>query len=160
MKGIGHSFKVFLKEATSKWNRRCKSTGRQVARALRWDQEQAGHYGMWDSDGPVEARRKARRQQEEEQGRHPGQEESKQDKQVDLGDEEQAGTKSTDKPEVTGRLAEIRTGRGSQVLSVGEMRDVGRTRPRKAKERVTEERVNMKAKEELEAKEDTRLRTQ
>ena len=40
------------------------------------------------------------------------------------------------------------------------MRDVGRTRPGKAKERVTEERVNMKAKEELEAKEDSRSRTQ
>ena len=35
-----------------------------------------------------------------------------------------------------------------QVSSEGEMRGVGRTRPGKAKERVTEERVNMKAKEE------------
>ena len=40
------------------------------------------------------------------------------------------------------------------------MKGVGRTSPGKAKGRVTEERVNMKAKEELEAKEDSRLRTQ
>ena len=44
--------------------------------------------------------------------------------------------------------------------SEGEMRGVGRTRPGKAKERVTEERVNMKAKEEeLEGKEHSRPRT-
>ena len=36
----------------------------------------------------------------------------------------------------------------------------GGTRPGKAKERVTEERFNMKAKEELEVKEDSRWRTQ
>ena len=47
-----------------------------------------------------------------------------------------------------------------QASSEGEKRGVGRTRPGKAKERVTEERANMKAKEELEAKEDSRLRTQ
>ena len=42
----------------------------------------------------------------------------------------------------------------------GEMRSVGRTRPGKAKERVTEERVNMNAKEEeLEGKEHSRSRT-
>ena len=41
-----------------------------------------------------------------------------------------------------------------------EVKGVGRTRPGKAKERLTEERVNMKAKEELEAKEDSRSRTQ
>ena len=35
-----------------------------------------------------------------------------------------------------------------QASSEGEMRGVGRTRPGKAKERVTEERVNIKAKEE------------
>ena len=47
-----------------------------------------------------------------------------------------------------------------QASFEGEMRDVGQTRPGKAKGRVTEERVNMKAKEELETKEDSRLRTQ
>ena len=45
-----------------------------------------------------------------------------------------------------------------QASSKGEMKDVGRTRPRKANERVTEERVNMKTEEELEAKEDSRSR--
>ena len=30
--GNGHSFKVSLKEATSKWHRRCKSSARQVVR--------------------------------------------------------------------------------------------------------------------------------
>ena len=40
------------------------------------------------------------------------------------------------------------------------MKGVGRTRPGKAKERVTEERVNMTVKqEELEVKEDSRSRT-
>ena len=44
-----------------------------------------------------------------------------------------------------------------QASSEGEVRGVERTRPAgKAKERVTEERVSMKAKDELEAKEDSR----
>ena len=47
-----------------------------------------------------------------------------------------------------------------QASSDEEMRGVGRTRPGKAKERVTEESVNMKAKEEeLEGKEHSRWRT-
>ena len=46
-------------------------------------------------------------------------EESKQDKQVDLGDEEQARAKSTDEPEAMGRWAEVRTGRGSSGLVRG-----------------------------------------
>ena len=45
-----------------------------------------------------------------------------------------------------------------QASSEGEMRGVGRTRPGKAKERVTEERVNIKAKEEDSAKEDSKRR--
>ena len=91
---------------------------------LGWDQGQADmmECGIrW----AVEARRKGRRQQEEEQrrqgqqGQHQGQEESKQDKQVDLGDEEQARAKSTDEAEAMGRLAEVRTGRGSAGLVRG-----------------------------------------
>ena len=39
------------------------------------------------------------------------------------------------------------------------MKGLGRTRSGKAKEKVAEERANMKAKEELEAKEDNRSRT-
>ena len=47
-----------------------------------------------------------------------------------------------------------------QASSEGEMRGVGRTRPGKAKERVMEEKGNMKAKEEeLEGKEHSRSRT-
>ena len=139
-----------------------RTAGREV---LGWDQGQADMMECrlrW----AVEARRKGRRQQVEEQrrqgeqGQHPGQEESKQDKQVDLGDEEQARAKSTDEPEAMGRLAEVRTGKGSAGLVRGEMRGVGRTRPRKAKEWETEERVNIKAKEEDSAKENSRLRTQ
>ena len=38
---------------------------------------------------------------------------------MDLGDEEQARAKNTDKPEVMGRLAEVRTGRGSSGLVRG-----------------------------------------
>ena len=96
-----------------------RAAGRE---ALRWDQGQADimECGLrW----AVEARRKARRQQEEEQrrqreqGQHPGQEQSKQDRQVDLGDQEQARAKSTDEPE--GRLTEVRTGRGSGGLVRG-----------------------------------------
>ena len=98
-----------------------RTIGREV---LGWDQGQADmmECGLrW----AVEARRKGRGQQEEEQrrqgkqGQHPGQEESKQDKQVDLGDEEQARAKSTDEPEAMGRLAEVRTGRGSAGLVRG-----------------------------------------
>ena len=98
-----------------------RTAGREV---LGWDQGQANmmECGLrW----AVEARRKGRRQQEEElrrqgeQEQHPGQEPSKQDKQVDFGDEEQARAKSTDEPEVMGRLAEVRTGRGSSGLVRG-----------------------------------------
>ena len=87
----------------------CRTAGSEV---LGWDQGQADlmECGLrW----AVEARREGRRQQEQEQrrqreqGQHPGHEESKQDKQVDLGDEEQARAKSTDEPEVMGRLAEV-----------------------------------------------------
>ena len=56
-----------------------------------------------------------------------------------------------------GKTGAENAGEPSAGLVRGEMRGVGRTRPGKAKERVTEERVNMKAKEEeLEAKEHSR----
>ena len=76
----------------------------------------------------VEAMRKGRRQQEKEQwrqgeqGQHPGQEQSKQGKRMGFGEEEQlreTRAKSTDEPEVMGRLAEARTGRGSAGLVRG-----------------------------------------
>ena len=59
---------------------------------------------------------------QEEQGQHPGQEQSKQDKRVRFGEEEQLRekrAKSTEEPEVMGRLAEARTGRGSSGLVRG-----------------------------------------
>ena len=77
----------------------------------------------------VEARRggwgeeqEQRRQDEQEQwrqgeqGQNPGQEQSKQGKPVRFGEEEQlreTRAESTYEPKVTGRLAEVRTGRGS-----------------------------------------------
>ena len=98
-----------------------RAAGRE---ALRWDQGQADimECGLrW----AAEARRKARRQHEEEQrrqgeqGQHLGQEESKQEKQVNLDDEEQARPKNTDEPGVMGRLTEVRTGRRSAGLVRG-----------------------------------------
>ena len=97
----------------------------------------------------VEARTKGRseeqeqrQQEEQEQGRQEEQEQTigqQQGKKVRFGGEEQ--------PEET--PAEVRTGRGSGGLVKGEMRGVGRTRPaEKAKEKVMEEKVSMKAKEE------------
>ena len=73
---------------------------------------------------------------------------------------EKTGAENAGEPEVMCRTTEVRTGRGNAGLVRGEMRGVERTGPGKVKERVTEERVNMKAKEELEAKEDSRSRTQ
>ena len=125
-----------------------RAAGRE---ALRWDQGQADimECGLRWAE---EARRKARRQQEEEQrrqgeqGQHPGQEQSKQDKQVDLGDQEQARAKSADEPECRRRYGQAEE---VQASSEGEMRDAGRTRPAKGKEKGMEERVSTKAKEEV-----------
>ena len=92
-----------------------RTAGREV---LGWDQGQADlmERGLrWT----VEVRRKGRWQQEEEQRRQGEQGQSKQDKQVDLGDEEQARAESTDEPETMGRLAEVQTGRGSAGLVRG-----------------------------------------
>ena len=101
----------------------------------------------------VEPRRKQRRQQEQkqwrqdeqeqeeqrqaEQGQNKGQEQSKEGMQVRLDEEEQleeAKTESTDKPEVTGRLAEIRTGRGSSgLVRVGDEKSRANETSRKGK---------------------------
>ena len=119
--------------------------------------------GVWRA---VEARRKERREEQkhrrqEEQEQIPGQE---QGKKVLFGEEEgpleETRAESTDEPEVTGRLAEVRTGRGSAGLVRGEMSGIGRTSPtEKEKERVMGEKASMEAKEELEAKEHSRSRT-
>ena len=99
-----------------------RTAGREV---LGWDQGQADmmECGLrW----AVEARREGRRQQEEEQrrqrkqGQHPGQEESKQGKQVRFGEEQQlvkTGAENAGEPEVMGRTTEVRTGRGSAGLA-------------------------------------------
>ena len=70
----------------------------------------------------VEARRKGARKKQrrqEEQGQNSGQEHGKQ---MRFGQEEQreeTRAESTDEPKVTGRLAEMRTGRGSAGLVRG-----------------------------------------
>ena len=68
-----------------------------------------------------------------------------------FGEEQQlgrTGAENAGEPEVMGRTTEVRTGRGSTGLVEGEM-SAGRTRPAgKAKGTVTEEKANMKAKEE------------
>ena len=72
----------------------------------------------------VDARRKERGGEQEqrrhgEQEQNTGQEQGKQGKHVRFGQEEQleeTKAESTDEPEVTGRLAEMRTGRGSSGL--------------------------------------------
>ena len=101
-----------------------RTAGREV---LGWNQGQADmmECGLrW----AVEARREGRRQQEEEQrrqrkqGQHPGQEESKQGKQVRFGEEQQlgkTGAENAGEPEVMGRTTEVRTGRGSAGLARG-----------------------------------------
>ena len=71
-----------------------------------------------------EQRRQEEQEQrrQEEQGQHPGQEQSKQGKRMGFGEEEhlrEKRAKSTDEPEVMGRLAEARTGRGSSGLVRG-----------------------------------------
>ena len=82
----------------------------------------------------VEVRRK-RRDEEQRQRR---QEEQSQETRAE----------STDEPEVTGRIAEVRRGRGSAGLIRG-----GRTRPAsKAKLKGMEEKENTEAKEKMEGK--------
>ena len=97
----------------------------------------------------VEAREKGRDEQQEqrrqdeqeqrrrrEQGLNTRQEEGKQVRFCQEEQLEEMRAERTGEPEVTGRLAEMRTGRGSAGLVRGEMRSVGRTRPAgKAKER-------------------------
>ena len=116
--------------------------------------------GVWRA---VEARRKGRTEEQEQQrqaekGQNTGQEQSKQGKQVRFGQEDQlkeTRAESTDKLEVTGRTTQVRTGRGSAGLVRGgdERRQADET-SRKGK------RASTGAKEELEAKEDSRSRTQ
>ena len=115
------------------------------------NKEQFGHLesGIWQA---VEARRKGRDEEQEERRRaQQGQEQSKQSKQVRFGEEQQLGkmgAENAGEPEAMGKTAQLRTGRGSAGLVRGEMRDAGRTRPAKGKEKGMEERVSTKAKEE------------
>ena len=69
-----------------------------------------------------------------------------------FGEEQQlgkTGAENAGEPEVMDETTEVRTGRGSTGLVRGEMRDAGRTRPAKGKEKGMEERVSTKAKEEV-----------
>ena len=111
--------------------------------------------GVWQA---VEARRKGRDKQQEQrrqakQGERTEQEQSKQGKQVQFGE---AGEDGSGKRRRTrcdyGQAEEV------QASSKVEMRGIGRTRPAgKAKGKVTEEKANMKAKEEdLAAKDSSR----
>ena len=115
----------------------------------------------------VEARRKKRgeekrQQEQEEQRRQARQEQSEQGKQVRFGDEkqfEETSAESTGERTLTNGLAEVRTGRGSAGLVRREESErcradeTSRKGTGKAKKEVTEERVNMQAKEEnLEAR--------
>ena len=145
-------------EARRKGRQQGEEQRRQQEEKQRWHDEQ-------EQSGQQEAGQ--RRQEEHGQMRQGEQEQnskqSKQGNQVRFGEEEQlreTRAKKTDEPEITGRLAEVRTGRGSAGLVRGEMRGVGRTRPAgKAKEMVMEERVNMKGEEEeLEEKENSKRR--
>ena len=106
----------------------------------------------------VEARRKGRGEEQEQwrQGEQ-GQEQRKQGKEVRFGEEEQleeTRAESTNELKETDGVTEVRTGRGSAGLVRGGDERCQVTRPAgKAKEKVTEERVSMKAKEEPEVKE-------
>ena len=67
----------------------------------------------------VEARRRSR---DEEQGQSTGQEQGKKDTQLHFGEEEQTEktqAESIDEHEMTSKLAEVRTGRGSVGLVQG-----------------------------------------
>ena len=105
----------------------------------------------------VEARRKRRDKQQEQRRQakqggkdRTGTEQARQAsafrRRQQLG---KTGVENASEPEVMGRTTELRTGEEVQASSEGETRGFGRTRPaRKAKEKVMEERVSMKAKEE------------
>ena len=80
--------------------------------------------GVWKA---VEVKRKGRDEDQEqgrqgEQGQNTEQEQGKQGKQVRFGEEQQlgkSGAENAGEPEVTGRLAEMRTSRGSSRLVRG-----------------------------------------
>ena len=89
----------------------------------------------------VEARRKGRGEEKQQEQRR--REEPLEEMQVE----------STDEPEVTSRVAEMKTGRGSASLVQGRWTDMKSwTRPVE-KEKTTEEKENTRAKEDEEAKE-------
>ena len=115
--------------------------------------------GVWRA---VEARRKRwGKEQEERRQAQQGQEQSKQGKQVRFGDKQQlgkTGAENAGEPEVMGRTTGFGQAEEVQASSEGEIIGAGRTRPAgKAKGKVTEEKANMKAKEEdLAAKDSSR----
>ena len=141
--------------------------GKQLQEILRLDEEGAKKM-EWRIRWAVEARKRRKyaeqgQRRQEEQRQNTKEEQGKKGKQLRFGEEEETKeTQAESTDEQKGWVGRQRYRQAEEVLasSKGEMKGVGRTRPGKAKERVTEERVNMKAKEELEAKEDSRSRTQ
>ena len=119
--------------------------GKQLQEILRLDEEGAKKM-EWGIRWAVEARK---RRKDAEQRQNTEQEQGKKGKQVRFGEEEETKetqAESTDEQNV--RVGRQRYRQAEEVLgsSKGEMKGVGRTRPGKAKERVTEERCEHEGK--------------
>ena len=117
---------------------------------LGWDREQVGmmERGLrW----AVEARRKERREEQEQRREEEQEEEQRREEQEQRRQEQQEETRadSTDEPEVTSKLVEVRTGQEVQASSEGEMGGIWRTSPtEQAKGRAMEEKGACRVEEE------------
>ena len=110
-----------------RWAVEARRKGRGEEQEQRWEQEQE-QWRQDEQEQREQQERKERRQELEEQrreaelGQNAGQEHNKQGRQVRFSEEEQleeTRAENADEPEVTGRLAEVRTGRGSAGLVRG-----------------------------------------
>ena len=100
------------------WEYKIQCFGKQLQEKSEIGQERA-KVMEWGMRWVVEARKRRR---DEEQGQSTGQQQGKKDKQVHFGEEEpleETQAEITDKPKVMGRLAEVRTGRGSACIVQG-----------------------------------------
>ena len=126
---------------------------------MRWEEERMEEFEE-RIRRMVEERRRGKVSGKAKQGQNARQELSKQEKRVRVGDEEQSEetrAESTDEPEVTGRLVEVRTGPGSAgLVRGGDERHLADESSRKGKGKGNGEKASMKAKEEREAKEHNR----
>ena len=100
----------------------------EARRQGRGEEQEQEQWRQDEQEQMEQQQQKERRQEQEEQrreaeqGQNAGQEHSTQGKQVRFGEEEQleeTRAENADEPEVTGRLAEVRTGRGSAGLVRG-----------------------------------------